>query len=159
MRVQVPNDQGLFVGDEVYTFLGQNFDVLENSAFVTFYAFPIQSPPGGLEKGVAAPRPGTNVTIGIKNGQGGLSGTASGVGIDGPVYVKLGQTILGGKTVEATISYDTATSQVVDIATVPITPTVDLTGQQVTGSSAGRHAPARRGRRGPGLRHRGIHVQ
>jgi hypothetical protein len=135
-RVQVPNDQGQFAGDEVYTFLGQNFDVLENSAWVTYYAFPIAGAPGGLDKGVAAPRPGTDVTIGIENGQGGLSGEVSDqVGVNGPVYVKLGQTILGGNTVEATISYDTATSQVVDIATAPITPTVDLAGQQVAGTA------------------------
>src|SRR5262249_26944855 len=48
-------------GNEVYTVHGQNVLVLEHSALVHGYAFPLPSAPGGLDSGVSVTRPATNV--------------------------------------------------------------------------------------------------
>jgi hypothetical protein len=115
--------------DEVYTVHGQNAFVLENSSVMHGYAFALPAAPGGLASGVAVPRPAPNVSITLRDAQNAVKATATSSG-GAPYSVSFNATISGGDAVEVSING----GPVNRVTAAPITATVDLTANQVTGT-------------------------
>ncbi len=125
VRVIHPN------GDEVYSVHGQNVLVLENSSIIHGYAYPLPSAPGGLISGVTVSRPAPVVAITLKDSEGAVKATLT-WGAGAPYAVTLGADIIGGDSIEVSING----GPVNEVATVPITASLDVVGNQVVGTAA-----------------------
>ncbi|MBI2952697.1 MAG: hypothetical protein HYY30_00150 [Chloroflexi bacterium] len=119
-------------GSEVYTVHGQNVFVLENSGTVHGWAFQLPRYPSGLDSGVIVRRPSPNVSITLKNSSGQVKDSVSGPAEPmAPNYAtSFFATILADDTVEVSISQ----GPVISISVAQLTASVDVSGNQVTGT-------------------------
>ncbi|MDP2659756.1 MAG: hypothetical protein Q8R28_03410 [Dehalococcoidia bacterium] len=118
--------------NEVYTVHGQNVMVLENSSVLHGYAFGLPQAPSGLDSGVAvSPRPAQSVTVTLKNSSGAVKDTATPSRL-APYVTGLSATISPGDEVDVSLSFNQA--QPYQIAVAPLTASVELGANQITGS-------------------------
>jgi hypothetical protein len=118
-------------GNEVYNVHGQNLFVLENSSTVHGYVFPLPSAPTGLNTGVTVTRPARSLQLTVANGQNQVLSTETLSGSLTPYTADLSPTmIVGGDVVTGVIDGVYTTT----VATSPVSASVDIAGNQVTGT-------------------------
>lgn len=119
-------------GDEVYGLHGQNALVLENSAIVHGYAYPLPSAPTGLvtTPKITVSRPATTVDVTV-TGSGGEVTASTTPDFNGRYAALMGRDIVGGDA--ATVSINGTPGY--QMVTVPVTATVDVANNQIKGNA------------------------
>ncbi|MBI2940639.1 MAG: hypothetical protein HYY04_09400 [Chloroflexi bacterium] len=117
-------------GNEIYTVHGQNVLVMQNSSVVHGYAFQLPSAPSGLETGVTVSRPRPTVDVTLKNAAAQVKAADSATITSSPYTFQFRATILGGDRVEVAING----GPINEVQISPLTATVDLGANQVTGT-------------------------